>query len=132
MSGRAIWFVLTAMLLGALAWGVSQTQGAAGAREWLVQHAWLGRLLSAHRALLAVGAAWAVLREPYCPTGPTVLCGLLVVASVLELKVGLALGLTLAVLAGVALAAKPWPNQVIARRCLALGGFAIAVSMVYG
>lgn len=133
MSPRNFGLVMLAMLVGAIAWSFWRPSWAEVAEAWLTQEIpWLARLLGAHSALLACATCWAVLREPRCGPDVLVLCAFGALVTLLELRPGLLLGLALALLATVALVARPWPNRAIMARCMALAGFAVGVGAVAG
>ena len=122
----------TVALLGMIAYMLSQPHGVEGAHAWLAHDLpWLARLLDRYPALLNLATCWLLWRDPRIPraclVAPLVLCHFAGALLLLQLPMNLFLGLLLALLAAVALVARPRPNHVIIGRCIVLGGLAIAI-----
>lgn len=114
-----------------VAWGLWRPTWPNATRDWLAQEIpWLARLFETWQALVVFVFWWLVLREPRCHPGVLVLWGLYTVLTLLELSMGWFLGGSLALLAAVALVARPWPNRAIMARCAALAAFAVGVDAI--
>lgn len=118
---------------GAIAWSLWRPAWPQLAYGWLGQELpWLARLLARWESLFALAFCWMLIREPRCGPGLLACWGVYTVITLTELGVGWLVGGLLAVLAGVALAARPWPNRAIMARCAALAGLFLAVDAVAG
>lgn len=129
-SRRGLAIVVVAIVAG-VAWGLWRPLWPSAVRDWLAQDIpWLARLLGSWEAILALAGYWVFLRDPRCGPGVLACWSLFAVITLFELHMGWILALALAVLAAVALMARPWPNRTIMARCAALAGLAVAIEAV--